>query len=142
MFSAEAHEKNISLSLEKGNGDFTVELDPQRTEQVIGNLIGNALRYIPEGSKVWLTLEKTAESISLFVNDNGPGISDEDLPFLFDRFWRKDKSRSRAAGGTGLGLAITKQLIEAQGGTIEVRNLSEGGLQIQISLKLKPPRML
>ena len=65
MFSAEAREKNISLSLEKGNGDFTVELDPQRTEQVIGNLIGNALRYIPEGSKIWLTLEKTAECISL-----------------------------------------------------------------------------
>ena len=65
MFSAEAQEKNISLSLEKGTGDFTAELDPQRTEQVIGNLIGNALRYTPEGSKVWLTLEKTAESIRL-----------------------------------------------------------------------------
>ena len=137
MFSAEAREKNISLALEKGSGDFVVELDPQRTEQVIGNLIGNALRYIPDGSRVWLTLEKTAESIRLFINDNGPGVSNEDLPFLFDRFWRKDKSRARAAGGTGLGLAITKQLVEAQGGTIEVRNLNEGGLQIQIILKTR-----
>lgn len=137
MFSAEAREKNISLSLEKGSGDFTLELDAQRIEQVIGNLIGNALRYIPEGSKIWLKLEKTADSINLFVNDNGPGISDQDLPFLFDRFWRKDKSRSRAAGGTGLGLAIAKQLVEAQGGTIQARNLPEGGLQIQILLKIK-----
>ena len=135
MFSAEAHEKNISLYLENRNGDFTVELDPQRTEQVIGNLIGNALRYIPEGSKIWLTLEKTAESVSLCVNDNGPGVSNEDLPYLFDRFWRKDKSRSRSSGGTGLGLAISKQLVEAQGGTIEAYNLPQGGLQIVIFLK-------
>ena len=137
MFSAEAREKNISLSLERGNGDFTVKLDPQRTEQVIGNLIGNALRYVPEGGKIWLTLEKTAESVSLCVKDNGPGVSDEDLPFLFDRFWRKDKSRSRFTGGTGLGLAIARQLIEAQGGVISARNLDESGLQIQIALKTK-----
>lgn len=137
MFSAEAREKNISLSFEKGSRNFTLKLDAQRTEQVIGNLIGNALRYIPEGSKIWLNLEKTAESINLFVNDNGPGISNQDLPFLFDRFWRKDKSRSRASGGTGLGLAIAKQLIEAQGGTISAHNLDEGGLRIQIILKTK-----
>jgi two-component system sensor histidine kinase BaeS len=142
MFSAEAHEKNISLYLENRNGDFIVELDPQRTEQVIGNLIGNSLRYIPDGSKIWLTIEETQGSVRLSVNDNGPGVAEDELPFLFDRFWRKDKSRARNTGGTGLGLAIAKQLIEAQGGTIEVRNLSEGGLQIQISLKLKPPRML
>jgi signal transduction histidine kinase len=137
MFAAQAREKNISLSLEKGNGDFAIELDPQRIEQVIGNLLRNALRYIPEGGRIWLTLEKTAESIRLFVNDNGPGIPDEDLPFLFDRFWRKERSRSRAAGGTGLGLAISKQLIEAQGGTISAQNLDVGGLQIQIILKTK-----
>lgn len=137
MFSAEASDKNISLSLEKRRGDFTLELDAQRTEQVIGNLIGNALRYTPEGSKVWLTLERTPDSVRISVNDNGAGVPDDDLPFLFDRFWRKDKSRTRASGGTGLGLAIAKQLVEAQGGTIEARNLQEGGLQIQIVLKTR-----
>jgi signal transduction histidine kinase len=137
MFAAQAREKNISLSFEKGNGDFTAELDPQRTEQVIGNLIGNALRYIPEGSKVWIVLERTPELIRLEINDNGHGVPAEDLPFLFDRFWRKDKSRSRSSGGTGLGLAITKQLVEAQSGTISAHNLDEGGLQIQIILKAK-----
>jgi signal transduction histidine kinase len=136
MFAAQAREKNISLSFEKGNGDFTTELDPQRTEQMIGNLIGNSLRYIPEGSKVWIVLERTAKLIRLEINDNGHGVPSEDLPFLFDRFWRKEKSRSRISGGTGLGLAITKQLVEAQGGKISAQNLDEGGLQIQILLNV------
>jgi len=135
MFSAEAQEKNISLALEKGSGNYTAELDPQRMEQVVGNLVGNSLRYIPAGSKIWLTLEETSGKVKLFVNDNGPGVAEDELPYLFDRFWRKDKSRTRSAGGTGLGLAIAKQLIEAQGGTIEARNLPDGGLQIQILLK-------
>jgi signal transduction histidine kinase len=135
MFSAEAQEKNISLVLQKGNGNYNAELDPQRMEQVIGNLVGNSLRYIPDGSKIWLTLEETSDEVSLFVNDNGPGVPKEDLPYLFDRFWRKEKSRARSSGGTGLGLAISKQLVEAQGGTIEAYNLPQGGLQIVIFLK-------
>jgi len=75
--------------------------------------------------------------LRITVNDNGVGIPEEDLPFIFDRFWRKDKSRSRTSGGTGLGLAIAKHLIEAQGGTIEAKNLPEGGLQVMIELKKK-----
>lgn len=137
MFSAEAQEKNIYLSLEKGNGDYAAELDSQRMEQVIGNLIGNALRYIPDGSKIWLTLEETSSEAKLFVNDNGPGVAEDELPYLFDRFWRKDKSRTRSAGGTGLGLAIAKQLVEAQGGTIHASNLREGGLQVVIEFRKK-----
>ncbi len=135
LFSAEAREKNTSLSFERGNGNFVVQLDPQRTEQVIGNLIGNALRYVPEGSNVWITLEESSDGVRLTINDNGPGVADKDLPYLFDRFWRKDKSRSRISGGTGLGLTIAKQLVEAQGGTIEAKNLPEGGLQVIIELE-------
>jgi signal transduction histidine kinase len=135
MFSAEAQEKNISLTLEKGNDPYMVEVDPQRMEQVIGNLIGNSLRYIPDGSKIWLALTETSNEVKLFVNDNGPGVAEDELPYLFDRFWRKEKSRARSGGGTGLGLAIAKQLVEAQNGTIEARNRSEGGLQVQIELQ-------
>ncbi|MEW6400921.1 MAG: ATP-binding protein [Chloroflexota bacterium] len=135
LFAAEASEKDISLSLEKGSGNFVAGLDSQRTEQVIGNMVGNALRYIPEGSRVWLTLAETSDGVQLSVNDNGPGVASEDLPNLFDRFWRKDKSRARASGGTGLGLAIAKQLVEAQGGTIEARNRPEGGLQVVVEFK-------
>ena len=137
MFSAEAQEKNIMLSLEKGSGNYKSELDPQRMEQVIGNLIGNSLRYIPDDSKIWLTLEETSDEVKLFVNDNGPGVAEDELPYLFDRFWRKDKSRTRSSGGTGLGLAIAKQLIVAQGGTIEARNLPQGGLQVVIEFRKK-----
>jgi signal transduction histidine kinase len=135
MFSAEAQEKNISLTIENGAGDHQVEVDPQRMEQVIGNLVGNALRYIPDGGKIWLTFEKSSNSAKLFVNDNGPGVAEDELPYLFDRFWRKEKSRARSAGGTGLGLAIVKQLVEAQNGTIEARNRPEGGLQVLIELQ-------
>jgi signal transduction histidine kinase len=137
MLSAQAQEKNTSLSFNERNGNLSAYLDPQRFEQVLSNLIGNALRYVPENGRVWVTANETAEGIRVTVNDNGSGIPEEDLPFIFDRFWRKEKSRSRASGGTGLGLAISKQLIEAQGGTIEARNLPEGGLQILVTLRRK-----
>ena len=139
MFSAEAQEKNISLSFPEKDGDLSALADPQRFEQVLSNLIGNSLRYVPEGnaSKVWVTTNETPNDVRIAVNDNGAGIPEEDLPFAFDRFWRKEKSRSRVSGGTGLGLAIAKQLIEAQGGTIQARNLPEGGLQVVVALKKK-----
>jgi signal transduction histidine kinase len=132
LFSAEAREKEISLSLEMGSGNVQVKVDPQRMEQVIGNLISNSLRYALMGSKVWIRLKESSGVVELYINDNGPGVAEEDLPYLFDRFWRKDKSRTRASGGTGLGLAIAKQLIEAQGGQITANNLPEGGLQVKI----------
>ena len=140
MFSAEAQEKKISLSFSEKNGNLSAFADPQRFEQVLSNLIGNSLRYVPEGEdgRVWVAANETPNGVRITVNDNGAGIPEEDLPFIFDRFWRKEKSRARASGGMGLGLAIAKQLIEAQGGTIEGRNLPDGGLQVVIELKNKP----
>lgn len=135
LFSAEAEEKKIALSFPEKNGDLSVLTDPQRFEQVLSNLLANALRYIPEGGRVWVTAKEVPHGVQITVNDNGPGIPAEDLPFIFDRFWRKEKSRTRASGGTGLGLAIAKQLTEAQGGKIEARNLPEGGLQVVVTLK-------
>jgi two-component system sensor histidine kinase BaeS len=135
MFSAEAQEKRIALSFSEQRGNLTITIDPQRFEQVISNLVGNAIRYVPEGSRVWVTAWESEDGVKITVNDNGQGLPDEDLPYIFNRFWRKDKSRSRSTGGTGLGLAIARQLIEAQDGTIEARNLPEGGLQVVIVLK-------
>jgi len=135
MFSAEASEKNIALAFNEKKGNLFATIDPQRFEQVMSNLIGNAFRYVNEGGKVWVTANETNDGLKITVNDNGKGIPEEDLPFIFDRFWRKDKSRSRTSGGTGLGLAIAKHLIEAQGGTIEAKNLDEGGLQVVIELQ-------
>lgn len=132
MFSAAAQEQNIQLQLLPAAGDFIVALDPQRTEQVLGNLLGNALQYVPSGGKVWLALETNDGAITLSVCDNGPGIPEADLPHVFDRFWRQDKSRTRHTGGSGLGLAIARQFVEAQGGTISVENLAEGGLKVTL----------
>jgi signal transduction histidine kinase len=138
MFSAEALEKNISLSFPEKNGNLTAFIDPQRFEQVIGNLLGNALRYVPDGGKVWVNANELNGGVRIAVNDNGPGIPDEDLPFIFERFWRKDKSRSRMSGGSGLGLAISKQLVEAQNGTIIAVNVPGGGLQVTVDIKNRP----
>ena len=135
LFDAEAREKDISLSLNRLSDNLIVSADAQRTEQVIANLVSNALRYIPERGKVWIEIAADDNAVTLSVNDNGAGIPEADLPFIFDRFWRKDKSRSRISGGTGLGLAIAKNLIEAQGGTIAARNLSAGGLQVSVTMR-------
>ena len=115
--------------------DLAAVIDPQRFEQAVSNLVGNAIRYILEGGKVWVTANEIADGLRITVNDNGEGIPVENLRYVFDRFWRKEKSRARLSGGTGLGVAITKQLVEAQGGTIEARNLPERGLQVVVELK-------
>jgi signal transduction histidine kinase len=131
MFQAETEEKHISLSARLPDADVVIIADHQRTEQVVGNLVSNAIRYTPEGGSVWITVEKTQGSIVLSVSDNGPGVPPEDLPRIFNRFWREEKSRSRASGGVGLGLAIARQLVEAQGGQISAQNLPDGGLQVK-----------
>jgi two-component system sensor histidine kinase BaeS len=99
-------------------GDPMVRADPVRLRQVIGNLVSNGIRYTPAGGTVTVAAHGTTVS----VRDTGVGISPENLPKIFDRFWRADESRSRATGGSGLGLAITRKLVEAHGGAIEVES--------------------
>jgi len=140
LFQAEACEKNISLMLDRPSENLTIPADAQRTEQAIANLVSNALRYVPEGGRVWIEITADENAVHLSVNDNGKGIPEADLPFIFNRFWRKDKSRSRISGGTGLGLAIARQLVEAQDGTIHAENLPHGGLRIEILFPLADKR--
>ena len=142
LFEPEADEKEISLTTQIAPNLPPVLADPQRIAQVIGNLVGNALRYIPPGRHIEISVQRIKESrtlslskgIALSVSDNGPGIPETDLPYLFDRFWRGEKSRARSSGGAGLGLAIAKQLIEAQGGQIDAQNLATGGLRVTFLL--------
>ena len=75
------------------------------------------------------------DEVAICINDNGPGIPEADLPFIFNRFWRGERSRSRVSGGAGLGLAIAKLLVEGQKGRIAARSLPEGGLQVWVSFK-------
>jgi len=99
-----------------------------RLEQVLNNLVANALRHTHRGGRITLEAHGGDEGVRIVVGDTGEGIPAEDLPHIFDRFWRGDKSRSRADGmGSGLGLAIARQLVEAHGGHIDVQSeLGEG----------------
>ena len=132
LFQAEAEDKHIRLSFESSAGEALISVDPQRIKQVVGNLVSNALRYTPDGSSVLLSIAKNTDDVVLSVCDDGPGVPPEDLDKIFTRFWRAEKSRSRASGGAGLGLAIAQQLVEAQGGQIHAENRSTGGLIISI----------
>jgi len=113
-----------------------VSLDPKRVRQVLANLLSNALIYTPAGGEIRVDIRLADDAVELSVSDTGPGISEEDLPHLFERFYRGDPARGRT-GGSGLGLAIVRQWVEAHGGTIRAENRPEGGarfvLQIPVS---------
>jgi two-component system OmpR family sensor kinase/two-component system sensor histidine kinase BaeS len=130
LFKAQADEKGVALTVEAQPDLADISADPQRLEQVIGNLIGNALRYTPQGGNIKVEVKRTPEGEELAVTDDGPGVPENELPSIFDRFWRSEKSRARATGGAGLGLAIARQLIEAQGGSIMARTMPEKGLRV------------
>jgi len=112
----------------------TIHADPGRLEQIVGNLLSNALRYTPEAGIVELRTSLDRGDILLTVRDHGPGVSPEALPRVFERFYRADKSRSREEGGTGLGLAIARQLAQAHDGAISVENHPLGGAQFTLRL--------
>jgi signal transduction histidine kinase len=120
-------EKQIALEAQIADDLPTVAVDPQRIEQVLLNLLDNACRYTPPGGKIVLSAYREDGAVHVSVRDGGPGIAPEDLPHIFERFYRGDKSRARLSGGTGLGLSIAKALIEAHGGKIWAENAPQGG---------------
>ncbi len=132
-FKSQADEKRIDLHYSVVGECFEIEIDPGRVEQIVGNLISNALRYTPDLSWVKIKLACSPDKQVLTVQDNGPGIPSESTELVFKRFYRVDQSRSRAEGGTGLGLAIARQLAEAQGGELTVNNHPDGGAIFQLT---------
>ena len=123
-FSAQAASLGIDLKTNLTNPSQEISADYDRLNQVLSNLVSNALRHTPSGGRVAIETESVTgekRSVRIQVKDTGAGISSEDLPFIFDRFWRGDKSRSDRVH-SGLGLAITKQLIQAHGGEISVQS--------------------
>jgi signal transduction histidine kinase len=102
--------------------------------QVLGNLITNALRYTPEGGQIVLGAALNGDRVTLTVQDTGQGILPEDLPFVFNRFYRADQSRAGENGESGLGLAIVKALVEAHGGAISVQSAPGVGATFAITL--------
>ncbi|MEU5877892.1 HAMP domain-containing sensor histidine kinase [Spirillospora sp. NPDC047279] len=129
--AAEAAELALTVEV---TGHPCLDADPVRLRQAVGNLLANAVRYTPAGGRVSLRADTDGDDVLIEVADTGPGIAAEHLPYVFDRFWRAEKSRSRQTGGSGLGLAVVRQLAEAHGGSAAAR--SEPGQGATFILRL------
>jgi len=123
----QAQERAVSIALEMSPTLPLVEADRDRLAQVIGNLLSNALRYVPKGGNIIMRAVGQEQEVIVSVADDGPGVPPEDLPYLFERFWRGDQARRRATGGSGLGLAIARSLVEAHGGRIWAESVEGAG---------------
>lgn len=99
-------------------GDLTVTGNPSFLYRIFFNLMENACKYGRDGRHIWIHAARQGNRVSISVKDDGPGISSEHLPYIFDAFYRVDKSRSREMGGSGLGLSLVKTMVEAEGGSI------------------------
>ncbi|MEV7092551.1 HAMP domain-containing sensor histidine kinase [Amycolatopsis sp. NPDC051045] len=123
----------VTLAVET-TGDCALAADPVRLRQVVGNLVTNAIRHTPPGGRVTIHVSSTVDAVTLAVADTGTGIAAEDLPHVFDRFWRAEKSRSRQTGGSGLGLAIVRHLVQAHGGTVAAESEVDIGSTFTVRL--------
>ncbi|MCL6571210.1 MAG: cell wall metabolism sensor histidine kinase WalK [Bacillus sp. (in: Bacteria)] len=121
-FQGLAKDNEINLFAEIGNEIPTSSFDADRIEQVLTNLIDNALRHTPKAGTVKISVTSEDKGILIEVKDSGSGIPEEDLPFVFDRFYKADKARTRGRAGTGLGLAIAKNIIDTHRGHISVQS--------------------
>ncbi|HEY3316307.1 MAG TPA: ATP-binding protein [Bacillota bacterium] len=137
----EAQRRGIRLDVREGDGVPIVEADPDRLRQVLLNLLTNAFRHSGDGGRVSIEMSRDGDWATVAVADTGPGIAPEDLPHLFDRFYRGDKSRTRTGGGVGLGLAIVKGFVEAHGGRVGAENVRGGGARFWFSLPGGPPQV-
>ncbi|TYR76926.1 cell wall metabolism sensor histidine kinase WalK [Rossellomorea vietnamensis] len=125
--------KEIQLTL-LADEPAVAEVDSMRMKQVFINLIGNAITYTPAEGKVTVSVSQTESTVVIEIKDSGIGIDEEEIPRIFERFYRVDKARSRDSGGTGLGLAIVKHLIEAHGGQIGVESKVNEGTTFKVTL--------
>lgn len=126
MMELVAEERQISIHCDTAESCVVLAAKDE-IHQVVYNLVDNAMKYSHDGGQVWISLRNEGEQAVLTVSDNGVGIPEEDLPRIFERFYRVDKARSRAAGGTGLGLSIVKDMVSSRGGKVEAANRPEGG---------------
>ena len=111
-----------------------VMADEDRIQQVLINLIDNAIKHTSSGKEILIQSKSCEEGVVVSVKDHGPGVPEDELDFIWERFYKVDKSRARGKGGTGLGLAIVKNIIDAHGGKVDARNCPEGGIEFSFYL--------
>ncbi|MDR3573619.1 MAG: ATP-binding protein [Anaerolineaceae bacterium] len=142
LFQHQAEQQKVGLCIQADGNLPELSMDEARMIQVFGNLISNSLRYTPEGGEIVLAAKKVGAGIEMSVRDNGCGIEADQLPHVFERFYRADKSRYSDSGSTeesGLGLAIVKALVEAQGGTVRAESVDGQGTNIILRFESKNP---
>jgi two-component system sensor histidine kinase BaeS len=131
----EFQRKSIAVTLDKPIGNLPLfHADPDRLSQLYRNLLANTLHYTDNNGQLCIAVDVHKDRLILTFADSEPGIADEALPKLFERFYRVDSSRNRSLGGAGLGLAICRNIVEAHNGTITATHSKLGGLQIRITL--------
>lgn len=136
-FSPHAGEHSQKIEIRPAQNLPPVKADLQRLEQILGNLLDNALRHTPDGGVVRLGADSDAAAVRITVDDSGPGIPADSIDRIFERFYRLDSGRARAEGGSGLGLAIARKLAEAHGGSLTPENRPEGGARFTLRLPVK-----
>lgn len=129
-----AQARQVELSGRIAPGVDPLPLNPAKMGRVIDNLLANALRYTPQGGQVEITAVREGDHVIVVVEDNGPGFVPEDLPRLFEQFYRGEQARSRSTGGAGLGLAIARGIVGAHGGQIRAENRPDGGARVIFDL--------
>ncbi len=129
-----AADRGVTLAADVAAGLRPVAADPDRMRQVLVNLLANALQHTPTGGRVDVRVTAAGRQVVVEVADTGPGIPAEDLPHIFDRFYRTDQSRSRDTGGSGLGLAIVRSLVTLQGGTVDVTSEVGAGTRFRVTM--------
>jgi len=134
MLRPQADARGITLTIELPAALLLVEVDRTRVGQVLRNLLSNAAAHTPRGGEIAVSAAAAGQEVAVSVRDTGTGIAPEHLPYVFDRFYRADKSRARQTGGAGLGLAIAKQLVVAHGGSITVESAAGQGSTFTFTL--------
>lgn len=136
--SEEYRSNNYTLENHLLDEGVFVDIDPDRITQVFDNVLNNAIKYSPDGGTIKSTMRLSDDYVIISVKDEGMGIPEEDLEYIFDRFYRVDRARSRAMGGTGLGLAISREVIEQHGGKIWAESVERQGTTFYIALPYVP----
>lgn len=134
-FESQFLSKGISIDFHGKRTEIYADRD--KISQVIVNLLSNALKYTPEGGLVIVNIESQVNSVKMMIKDNGQGIPEEDLPYIFERLYRADRSRNRLTGSSGIGLTITRAIVTAHGGTIEVKSGENNGTEFTVTLPLR-----